>query len=91
MNTKDIKILLFIGVLIMIFLVGTSFLSFFLGSMTEALPEATSSYQDEFSWLNWFFGFCSLLTIAGGAYILLQRSKKPQKDEGEEYVLKKLR
>jgi len=91
MNVKDVKTLAFIGILVMLFLVGTSFLSFFLGSMTEALPEATASYQDEFSWFNWFFGFCSLLTIGGGIFILLQRSKKPQRDEGEEYVLKKLR
>lgn len=81
---KDIIMLKVIGVFVILFVVGTSFLGYFFGTLNDLESEmGITSHSTEFASLEFVFAFAALLAIAGAAYILFrQHNKKKKFEEG---------
>ena len=90
---KDLNTIQYAAIFVIIFLVGTAFVSFFISTLSEVQPEATAEEASNLDNLNWLFGFASILCVGGCVLILLKRKRTPYKEEQEEvkYVLKKIR
>ena len=80
----EIKILGIIGMFVILFLIGTSILAYFLGALNDVTDEMNiPSLSVEFATLEYTFAFISLLAIVGATYYLFrQREKKKKFKEG---------